>query len=271
MTHMLPVLSLVLAAHPFAALAQQSTSLPAPPPPPGLESAQLLSGWQRADGVRMAGLEIDLAPGWKTYWRAPGDAGIPPQIDFTGSQNVASAVLHWPAPEIFTSAGMRTVGYHGGILLPVEITPQDPAKPVALKAQAVIGICDRICVPVTLHLEADLSGKGAPDARIEQALALEPKPIDAKTTCTTEPVRDGVKVIARIDLPPAIGPEETLLELTSRPVWVSEAESHREGDQLVTSADFVPPEAKPFDLDPKDVRITVLSDRGPVEIEGCSE
>ncbi|KEO52781.1 protein-disulfide reductase DsbD domain-containing protein [Thioclava pacifica] len=270
MTRLLPVLSLALATLPFAAPAQQSV-LPAPPPPPGLENAELLPGWQRKDGSRMAGLEISLAPGWKTYWRAPGDAGIPPQITFAGSQNVADVKLHWPAPEIFLSAGMRTIGYHDGVLLPVSITPADPTKPVTLKAEATIGICDQICVPVTLNLEAELSGKGALDPRIEQALAAEPKPVDAVTRCQTEAVRDGVKVTARIDLPPAIGPEETLFELASRPVWVSEATSHREGDALVASADFVPPEAKPFDLDLRDVRITVLSDRGPVQIEGCTE
>lgn len=270
MTRLLPVLSLALATMPFAAHAQQS-ALPTPPPPPGLENAELLPGWQRADGSRVAALEISLAPGWKTYWRTPGDAGIPPRVDFSGSRNVAAVRLHWPAPEIFTSAGMRTIGYHDGVLLPVSITPADPAKPVVLKAEAMIGICDRICVPVTLRLDAELSGKGAPDPRIEQALAAEPKSVDARTHCQTEPVRDGVKVTARIDLPPAIGPEETLFELASKPVWVSEATSHREGDVLVASADFVPPEAQPFDLDLSDVRITVLSDRGPVQIKGCDD
>ncbi|WP_417808586.1 protein-disulfide reductase DsbD domain-containing protein [Thioclava sp.] len=262
------ILVLTLAAHPHLAAAQQSIDHPTPP---GLEGAQLLQGWMRADGTRMAGLSIDLEPGWKTYWRAPGDAGIPPQIDFKGSENVAKVTLHWPAPEVFKSAGMRTIGYHADLILPIEITPKDPAKPVDLSAHAAIGICDQICVPVSLHLHAHLAGQGSPDSLITAALQAEPKTISLHATCKTTPVRDGVKLTARFDLPPAIDPEATLFELRSTPVWVSESISRREGDTLIATADFVPPEAKPFDLDLSDLRITVLSDRGAVQIDGCTE
>lgn len=270
MTRLLPVLGLFLGTLPLAASAQQLAALTDQPLPPGLERAEILEGWQRDDGTRMAGLLIALAPGWKTYWRAPGDAGIPPQIAFAGSENLGKAKLHWPAPEVFDTAGIRTVGYHGGLILPIEITPEDTAKTVDLRIEATIGICDKICIPANLHFEADLTGKGAPDPRIETALAAEPKRIVAPTECTVQPVRDGMNVTARITLPPAIGPEQPLFELASTPVWVSEAQSHREGDQLVATADFVPPEAEPFDLDPKDIRITVLSDRGAVQIDGCT-
>ncbi|WP_295534037.1 protein-disulfide reductase DsbD domain-containing protein [uncultured Thioclava sp.] len=271
MTRILPVLALTLAAHAPMASAQQSQEHPAPPPPPGLEGAQLLSGWMRVDGTRVAGLSIALEPGWKTYWRAPGDAGIPPQIDFQDSENVANIALHWPTPEVFDSAGMRTIGYHGDLLLPITITPKDASKPVDLDAHATIGICDQICVPVSLNLRAHLDGKGQHDPQIEAALDAEPKTISAQAHCETKPVRDGVNLTARLELPPAIGPEDTLFELRSTPVWVSESSSHREGNMLIASADFVPPEAKPFDLDLSDLRITVLSDRGAVQIDGCTE
>jgi len=270
MIKLLSILALTLSAHPHLAAAQQSMDHPVPHPP-GLEGAQLLQGWMRADGTRMAGLSIDLEPGWKTYWRAPGDAGIPPQIDFIGSENVAKITLHWPAPEVFESAGMRTIGYHSDLVLPISITPKDPTKPVDLTANAAIGICDQICVPVSLHLHAHLAGKGQPDPQIKAALQAEPKTISLHATCKTTPVRDGVKLTARFDLPPAIGREATLFELRSTPVWVSESESRREGNTLIATADFVPPEAKPFDLDLSDLRITVLSDRGAVQIDGCTE
>jgi DsbC/DsbD-like thiol-disulfide interchange protein len=266
----LSILALTLASVPYLTAAQQSDSLPAPTPP-GLESAQLLQGWMRPDGTRMAGLAIDLEPGWKTYWRAPGDAGIPPQINFEGSENVAKITLHWPAPEVFDSAGMRTIGYHGDLLLPIEITPEDPARPVILAAHAAIGICDQICVPVSLDLHASLSGQGSPDSHIKAALQAEPKAISLPATCKTTPVSDGVRLTARFDLPAAMHAEATLFELRSTPVWVSESESRREGNTLIATADFVPPEAKPFDLDLDDLRITVLSDHGAVQIDGCTD
>ena len=268
MIRILPLIAFALAVQPYGVSAQQRLGHP---PPPGLEGAVILQGWKRLDGTRMAGLSIDLEPGWKTYWRAPGDAGIPPHFEFKDSENVAKITLHWPAPEVFDSDGIRTIGYHGDLLLPIEITPEDPAKPVKLTADAMIGVCDHVCVPVSLHLHANLAGKGQPDPRIEAALQAEPKTISLHATCKTAPVRDGVKLTARLDLPPAIGPEETLFELRSSPVWVSESTSHREGGTLIASADFVPPEAKPFDLDLSDLRITVLSDRGAVQIDGCRE
>ncbi|WP_078602034.1 protein-disulfide reductase DsbD domain-containing protein [Thioclava sp. DLFJ4-1] len=285
MTRLLPVMGILLGCCPLGVAAQeavaqiaaqeqvtpQDASMPALPTPPGLEQAQLRAGGKGANGTRMAALEIALAPGWKTYWRSPGDAGIPPQIQFTGSSNLASAVVHWPAPEVFLSSGMRTVGYHDGVVLPISVTPKDPGKPVQLEADVMIGICDNICVPVSLHLQTEITGDGKPDPKIQAALAREPRKIAPQTRCETEPMKDGVRLTARVDLPPAIGTENALLELASRPVWVSEADSHREGDTLVTSADFVPPDAKPFDLDPSDLRITVLSDRGAVEIMGCTE
>jgi DsbC/DsbD-like thiol-disulfide interchange protein len=76
------------------------------------------------NGGHMAAVELQLAPGWKTYWRSPGDAGIPPSFDWSGSENVKSVRLHWPAPEVFEANGMQTIGYHERLVLPVEITPR---------------------------------------------------------------------------------------------------------------------------------------------------
>ncbi|TMV88890.1 hypothetical protein FGG78_16130 [Thioclava sp. BHET1] len=271
MSRILPVLALSLMSHPLIASAQEGVGLPSLPPPPGLEEAVLLPGWQRKDGTRMAGLQFKLEPGWKTYWRIPGDSGIPPRISFTGSQNVASLSLHWPAPEIFTAAGARTVGYHDALLLPVEITPVDPSMPVMLRAQADIGICDHICVPVSLQLETTLTAPGptSPDPQITQALEKVPRIASVQAACVTEPVADGTRLTARLTLPQPIGPEATLFELAKTPTWVSEPIHRREGTTLIASAEFVPPEAAPFAIEAEDVRITVLSELGALEIRGC--
>src|SRR5207237_7228852 len=86
-------------------------------------------------GGRMfrAGVEIKLKEGWKTYWRYPGDSGVPPVLDFSGSQNVKAVTVRYPAPMRFPDgAGGHSIGYKGDVIWPLHIEPQDPAKPVTL-------------------------------------------------------------------------------------------------------------------------------------------
>lgn len=238
------------------------------PLPPGLAGVEVRPGWQATDGSRIAALHISLDPGWKTYWRVPGDAGVPPMLDFSGSQNLAAMQVVWPAPQVFDQDGLRAVGYLNEVVLPLEILPIDPTKPVKLDADLDIGICHDVCVPVQLELDAELAGPGAPDAMIDLAMAAEPEPKSGLAQCALEPIRDGMRVSAAIDLPAATG-EVAMFELRSTPMWVSESEMGRDGTVLMASAEFVPENGKPFDLDPNDLRITVLSAAGAIEIDGC--
>lgn len=258
MRTLVSLLALTLAA---PALAQEAL-------PPGLAGVEVRQGWRTPDGGRVAALHIALEDGWKTYWRVPGEAGVPPMLDFSHSANVAAVQVVWPAPEVFDQDGLRSVGYLNELVLPLEITPADPAAPVQLDADLDIGICHDICVPVQLEVKADLAGPGGPDAKISAALGAEPAPRPGLARCTVEPVRDGVRVNAAIDLPQASG-EVALFELRSTPMWVSETEMGREGAVLMASAEFVPDAGKPFALDQNDLRITVLSAAGAIEIDGC--
>jgi DsbC/DsbD-like thiol-disulfide interchange protein len=135
-------------------------------------------GTAKSGGGRLAGLEIAMADGWKTYWRMPGDAGVPPQFDWSGSTNVASVNVLYPAPTRMAEAGGEVLGYKHAVLFPIEVTPQDPAKPVALKLALEFGICREICVPATANLEASLppSGKGAHAGAIDAAIGHVPRP-----------------------------------------------------------------------------------------------
>src|SRR5262244_547517 len=97
-------------------------------------AARLVAGSQSAAaGVLRAGLEIRLKPGWHTYWRYPGDAGVPPQFDFAASQNLKRVVVLWPAPQRIEEAGGSTIGYLGSVMFPLRVEPLDPAKPVLLR------------------------------------------------------------------------------------------------------------------------------------------
>jgi len=123
-----------------------------------------------------AGIEIRLDPGWKTYWRYPGDTGVPPSFDFSGSSNVKSATVLWPAPEKFSDgAGGYSIGYLGRIILPLWITPVDAARTSALNLKLKYAICGTLCVPAAAKLDLTLSGNGSDEGILEKAEQYVPK------------------------------------------------------------------------------------------------
>lgn len=104
----------------------------------------------------LAGVEVTLAEGWKTYWRMPGDAGVPPMFDWTGSTNVASIDVRYPAPSRMHEAAAETVGYKTAVTFPIEVVPGDAAKPVDLKLTLDMGVCREICIPAEAALSLTL-------------------------------------------------------------------------------------------------------------------
>lgn len=137
-------------------------------------------GAEPAIGPLRAGLEIALDPGWKTYWRTPGDAGIPPELDFAGSRNLASATVLYPAPIRFDEAGMAVAGYDRSVVLPILITPADGRQPTDLTAAITVGFCRDICVPAAGTVALTLRPGMAEDADaadlIARAAAAVPQP-----------------------------------------------------------------------------------------------
>jgi len=124
-------------------------------------SARLLVGSspEADDSVRLlAGVEVRLAEGWKTYWRQPGDSGgIPPRFDWTGSVNLSGARVLYPAPERLSDPTGESIGYKKNVIFPVELTPADPARPVLLKLAFEYGICRDICVPAEARFEVTIA------------------------------------------------------------------------------------------------------------------
>lgn len=127
-----------------------------------------------------AGIEIRLAPKWKTYWRTPGDTGIPPYFDWTGSENLKMAEVLYPVPGRFKDPIGTTIGYKSQVTLPVLLTAEDPSKPIKLKLSAQYAICYDLCVPVSasqsLIIDEDKTQRFAPV--LSMALALTPKPVE---------------------------------------------------------------------------------------------
>lgn len=240
------------------------------------EAAQfdILPGWRTPDGTHMAALRVRLAPGWKTYWRAPGEAGIPPRFDWNGSQNIKSVAFHWPTPQVFHQNGMATIGYKDELVLPIELTPDTSGAPIALRAEVEIGVCQDVCLPVSIRVSADLGTAARPDARINAAIADAPANGRSaglrKVTCGVEPIADGLRLTADIEMPQLGRDEIAVFELSDQMIWISEAHSRRTGQTLSATTELVPPSNRPFVLDRSDVRITVLAAGRAVDIWGCS-
>lgn len=255
------------------AVAMSATPVFADDPVGRPATLELLPGWRMQDGHHMAGLRITLAEGWKTYWRAPGDAGIPPAFDWAGSDNIAEVRFHWPVPEVMHANGMTTLVYSREVILPMEVIAVDPDAPIGLVAEVRLGVCQDICVPVEAAFSGHLPVGGDEDGRIADALDQRPDTAGeaglVSARCAVEPIKDGMRVIARLDLPPVGADEHVVIEPASLDIWASEAMTRRAGAILTATVDLVPFEAQPFDLDTSALRLTVVASGRAVDILGC--
>ena len=128
--------------------------------------------------VLLGGIAFHLQPGWKTYWRTPGDSGVPPRFDFEKSDNVEAVTILWPAPSKFPDeSGGNSMGYKNQFVLPLRIVAKNPDKPVMLRATINYAVCDKLCIPVEAHPELDFGSVASPeDSVLSAALDTVPKP-----------------------------------------------------------------------------------------------
>jgi DsbC/DsbD-like thiol-disulfide interchange protein len=140
-------------------------------------AVRLLAG-SRSGTVLLGGVAIQLQPGWKTYWRTPGDSGVPPRFDFSKSDNVEAVTVLWPAPLMFDDgAGGHAMGYHDKIVLPLRIVVKNADKPVTLRAEINYAVCNKICIPVEANSELPFTSVASTeDNALFAALDTVPKP-----------------------------------------------------------------------------------------------
>ena len=140
-------------------------------------AVRLLAG-SRSGAVLLGGIAFQLQPGWKTYWRTPGDSGVPPRFDFSKSDNVEAVTVLWPAPLKFDDgAGGISLGYHDQIVLPLRIVAKNVDKPVTLRAEINYAVCEKLCIPVEASAElAFNSVASTEDSALFAALDTVPKP-----------------------------------------------------------------------------------------------
>jgi DsbC/DsbD-like thiol-disulfide interchange protein len=140
-------------------------------------AVRLLAG-SRSGGVLLGGIAFQMQPGWKTYWRNPGDSGVPPRFDFSKSDNVEAVTVLWPAPMKFDDgAGGQSLGYKNQVVLPLRIVAKSADKPVVLRAAISYAVCDKLCIPVEANSELSFASVASTeDDALSAALDTVPKP-----------------------------------------------------------------------------------------------
>lgn len=141
----------------------------APATKPDFTAQLIVGGADKTDpALAWLGLHVRLGPGWHTYWRSAGDAGAPPEFDWSRSQNIAAATIEWPAPHRYTDAGIDTFGYADDVVFPVKLRLQDAHAPAHVSLKLALFVCGTICTRNDLSFDADI----APGARFDGRLDL---------------------------------------------------------------------------------------------------
>ncbi|MBL4767898.1 MAG: hypothetical protein JKY94_09310 [Rhodobacteraceae bacterium] len=238
-----------------------------------LAQLDVLDGGLTKRGTYIAALRLTLPEGWKTYWRAPGDAGIPPRFDWRGSRNISSVSITWPSPDVFDQNGFQTIGYETQMVLPIEITPVRADLPIRLKGEMEFGMCKEVCIPGTLKFDHKIDANAPRNPVIVAAMAQRPYSASEAgvraATCRLSPTRDGLQITARITMPSAGGREVAVIEPGNPALWSSGTSTKRSGDTLIATTELVNTASGAFALDRSDIRITVLGKRHSVDIRGC--
>jgi DsbC/DsbD-like thiol-disulfide interchange protein len=221
-----------------------------------------------------AGIEIRLAPGWKTYWRYPGDSGVPPRFDFARSDNIKSVDVSWPAPRGFSDGAGSSIGYKNDVIFPLRIVPKDEAKPVVLRLDLEYAICEKLCVPATSTVELAVgTATSAHDASLAASEARVPKPVTlgapgplAITSVRRTPEGPNGRIIvevaaARNDAVElfAEGPTADWALPVPEPLGDASADTRR----FVFAVDGLPPGAT---IDGAALRLTAVSDAAAIEV-----
>ncbi|MEJ8562856.1 protein-disulfide reductase DsbD family protein [Yoonia sp. GPGPB17] len=236
---------------------------------------EILPGWRTADGDHISAVRITLEPGWITYWRAPGEAGIPPQFSFSSDSAVTSITPHWPVPEVFDDAGLQSIGYYDSVIFPLTVDANGVSGDIPVTGQLTIGVCEEICIPVTYSFDTVLPQDGTHDATITAALADDPLTRSEANVgdviCIINPISDGLRMTTQIDVARSGASEFVVVEPSDPSIWVSQADVTRDGETLSATVEMVHPSGQPFAFDRSGVRITVLGNNGhAIDLQGCN-
>lgn len=232
----------------------------------------LHSGVEGKDGTRVAALRMELKQGWKTYWRIPGDSGVPPHFDWTGSENLQSVTTTWTVPHVFEAYGDRTIGYKNRMVVPLTLTPEDPTQPIRIRLNFTYGVCADICIPAGQEFALDIPPGAAEDGGyfIERAMAekLGPAPENAVRQAHCQIVtQDGeTRLFVGLQLSePFAHPPTIIGEATGATIGKFDAQLQEGG--VIAMARIAANDGAWIDR--STLRLTVLGDGRGMVITGC--
>jgi DsbC/DsbD-like thiol-disulfide interchange protein len=223
MTVMVPIRAgLIAALVAWSSMPQARAQDSSPWVKDGHSAVRLLAG-SRSGAVLLGGIAIQLQPGWHTYWRTPGDSGVPPRFDFGKSENIEAVTILWPAPTKFADgAGGVSLGYQKQVVLPLRIVAKNADKPVTLRADINYAVCEKLCIPVEASTElAFTSVASTEDSTLSAALDAVPKPAtigDPNPLTIRDVKRDG-KTAVLVDVAAPDAKEVSLFVEGPTPDW----------------------------------------------------
>jgi len=129
----------------------------------------------------LLGIRIEPRPGWKTYWRAAGESGLPPVFTFLATENTGIPEIRWPAPRRLLVQGQESYGYEGPVIFPFYVQPLNASLQVRLEVRVEYAVCMDICVPEQAEMKITLlpgpsratTEKGALQAALSRIPAQE--------------------------------------------------------------------------------------------------
>ena len=219
----------------------------------GHSAVRLLAG-SRSGPVLLGGIAFQLQPGWKTYWRSPGDSGVPPRFDFSKSENIEAVTVMWPAPMKFDAgAGGHSMGYHDQIVLPLRIVAKNADKPVTLRADISYAVCEKLCIPVEANAELGFTSVASTqDGALSAALDTVPKPANVgdPNPLTIRDVKREGKSTVLVDVAAPDAREVSLFVEGPTPDWALPVPNLLEHSppgvkRFAFELDGLPPGAKP--------------------------
>jgi len=238
-------------------------------------SVKLLKGWQAEDGSYQIALEFKLNEGWKTYWRSPGPAGLPPVFNWENSANLGDVRYDWPTPEIIDQGGMTTLGYHDTFVLPIRVSPETEG-PIRLVMDLNFGVCSDICMPAQAVFLARLNGSADEGVgRINAALAHAPDTGEdaglLSINCAVSPRTKGAEITANMTFATPMEDAFVVVESDDGDVWIDLPEATSQGASLQAKAPMQYYGFGEMELNFAALTVSVFGAERAVEIEGCPE
>lgn len=225
----------------------------------------------REDGTIPAILQIELDKGWKTYWREPGSAGIPPQVILAEGGNAVLSGMRFPVPSIFEEGTIRDYVYETGASLVLDVKALNKDSPALLDAQVFIGLCEKICVPFQANLsvvaDRDVPAPATDSALVAQAeMSLPEPPSDDFKVTAAKLSSDGKAVSITLTVPEGKAASPPRILLTNPDGLTFEQTELKTNADLDLTTVFRLRNASPaYSLSSKRVQILVLSGERAME------